>query len=55
MNKESIIKAGEIAIEVKKYAREFIKKDILLLEIADKIEAKIIELGGKPAFQQIPV
>ncbi len=50
MNKESIIKAGEIAIEVKKYARSFIKKDILLLEIANKIEEKIIELGGKPAF-----
>jgi len=50
MKKESIIKAGEIAIEVKKYARSFIKKDIPLLEIADKIEAKIIELGGKPAF-----
>ena len=50
MNKEKIIKAGEIAIEVKKYARSFIKKDIPLLEIADKIEAKIIELGGKPAF-----
>ena len=50
MNKEKIIKAGEIAIEVKKYARSFIKKDVPLLEIADKIEAKIIALGGKPAF-----
>ena len=50
MNKESIIKAGQIAIEVKKYARSFIKKDTPLLEIAEKIEAKIIELGGKLAF-----
>ncbi|MCK5624378.1 type II methionyl aminopeptidase [Candidatus Pacearchaeota archaeon] len=50
MKKQSIIKAGEIAIEVKKYAKSFIKKDMLLLEIADKIESKIIELGGKPAF-----
>jgi len=50
MNKQSILKAGEIAIEVKKYAKSFIKKDMLLLEIADKIESKIIELGGKPAF-----
>jgi len=50
MNKEPIIKAGEIAIKVKEFAKGFIKKDILLLEIADKIEAKIIELGGKPAF-----
>ena len=50
MNKEAILKAGKIAAEVKIYAKSFIKKDIPLLEIADKIEAKIIELGGKPAF-----
>jgi len=53
MNKPEIdqtIKAGKIAAQVKKYARTIIKKDIPLLEIAEKIEAKIIELGGKPAF-----
>ena len=50
MKKESIIKAGEIAIQVKEYARSFVKKGTPLLEITDKIEAKIIELGGKPAF-----
>jgi len=53
MNKEqkqSIIKAGQISAEVKKYARTFIKKGTPILEIADKIEAKIIELGGKIAF-----
>lgn len=50
MNKEAIIKAGQISIEVKKYARSFVKKGTPLLEIAEKIEAKIIELGGKPAF-----
>jgi len=50
MNKEAIIQAGEIAIKVKEFAKSFIKKDMLLLEIADKIEAKIIELGGKLAF-----
>lgn len=49
MNKETI-KAGEIAQEVKKYARTLIKKDVPLLEIAEKIEEKINELGGKPAF-----
>lgn len=47
---ESIRKAGKIVVEVRKFAREFIKKDIPLLEIAEKIERKIIELGGKPAF-----
>ncbi len=50
MDKEQIIKAGKIAQEVKVYARSIIKKDMLLLEIANKIEEKIFELGGEPAF-----
>jgi len=48
--KESIIKAGEIAQKVKTFARKLIEKDMPLVEIADKIEAKIVELGGKVAF-----
>jgi len=43
-------KAGEIAKKVKEYARTVIKKDMPLLEIANKIEGKTIELGAKPAF-----
>ncbi|GBE19736.1 methionine aminopeptidase 1 [archaeon BMS3Abin17] len=50
MNKDKIIKAGKIAAEVKKYAKSIIKKGMPLIEIADKIEDKIRELGGKPAF-----
>ena len=53
MNKEEtekINKAGKIAAQAVAYARSIVKKDILLLELADKIEVKIIELGGKPAF-----
>ncbi len=50
MNKEKILKAGKIAQEIKKYAQEIIKKDVPLLEIAEKLEGKIEELGGKPAF-----
>jgi methionyl aminopeptidase len=50
MNKEKILKAGRIASEVRKYARTIIKKDVPLLEIAEKIEAKIKACGGKPAF-----
>ncbi len=42
--------AGEIAKQAKHLAREITKQGIPLLEIAEKIEAKIIELGGKPAF-----
>jgi len=49
-NKQKIIQAGKIASEIKKFAREIIKPEVSLLEIAEKIEAKIEELGGKPAF-----
>lgn len=49
-SKEKIIQAGKIAIQIREYAKKIIKKDMPLLEIAEKIEAKIIELGGKPAF-----
>lgn len=48
--KEKILRAGRIASEVRKYARAIIKKDVPLLEIAEKIEAKIKSCGGKPAF-----
>lgn len=50
MDKQKIIQAGEIAKQVKEYSRSIIKKGVLLKEIADKIEAKIVELNGKPAF-----
>jgi len=48
--KEKILKAGKIAAEIRKYAKEIIKKEVPLLEIAEKLETKITELGGKPAF-----
>ena len=47
---EKIIKAGKIASETKKYAASIIKRGMPLLEIAEKIEAEIEKLGGKPAF-----
>ena len=50
MDKEKIIQAGKITKEVKEWIRPQIKPGILLLELAEKIETKIIELGGKPAF-----
>ena len=50
METEKIIKAGQIAREVREYARKIVFKDVPLLEIAEKIEDKIIQLGGKPAF-----
>ncbi|MEM3074514.1 MAG: type II methionyl aminopeptidase [Candidatus Pacearchaeota archaeon] len=47
---DSIMKAGKIAKEVKIYANSFIKPKIKLVEIAEKIEEKILTLGGKIAF-----
>jgi len=47
---QKILKAGKIASQVRQYAKTIVKKDKLLLEIAEQIENKIIELGGKPAF-----
>jgi methionyl aminopeptidase len=48
--KEKIIKAGKIASEIKTWIKPQIKKGTLLVELAEKIENKIVELGGKPAF-----
>jgi len=48
--KESYLKAGKIAQQVIKFAKGFIKKDMLLIDVAEKIEGKIIELGGAIAF-----
>ncbi len=47
---ECLKKAGAIAKQVVSYAKELIKPNMPLLEIAEQIESKIIELGGKPAF-----
>jgi len=50
MDKQKILQAGKISKEVKEFARLIIREDVLLKDIADKIESKIFELGGKPAF-----
>lgn len=47
---EALRKAGKIAKQAVEYAKSIIKPGMKLLEIAEKIEAKIFELGGKPAF-----
>lgn len=53
MNQEEIEKlkqAGKIAMQIKEFASSFIKPGMPLLEIAEKIESKIIQLEAKPAF-----
>src|SRR3989338_7710827 len=47
---EDYRKAGRIAKQAVEYAKSIIKKGMPLLDAAEKIENKIIELGGKPAF-----
>jgi methionyl aminopeptidase len=47
---EKLKRAGTIASQAKTFARSFIKPQMPLLEIAEKIESKIKDLGGSPAF-----
>ena len=50
MDKQKILQAGKIAKEVREWIKPQIKKGDSLLELAEKIESKIEELGAKPAF-----
>jgi len=48
--KQDYLKAGKISAEALEYGKSLIKKGNSLLDATEKIEAKIFELGGKPAF-----
>ncbi|NCN98595.1 hypothetical protein COU62_02090 [Candidatus Pacearchaeota archaeon CG10_big_fil_rev_8_21_14_0_10_35_219] len=50
MNEGKIKQAGKIAAEVVSYAKSIIKPGMKFLEIADKVDDKVLELGGKPTF-----
>ena len=43
-------KAGEIAAKAREYGRQLVNEGAKTLDIAEAIEAKVVELGGKPAF-----
>ncbi len=47
---DKILKAGKIAQELRRYAREIVVKGRPLFEIATLIDTKIEKLGAKPAF-----
>jgi methionyl aminopeptidase len=47
---DKILKAGKIAQELRKYARDIVVKGTNLYEIATLIDDKIEALGAKPAF-----
>ena len=48
--KQNYIKAGKISAEALEYGKSLIKKGNSLLNVTEKIEEKIFELGAKPAF-----
>lgn len=47
---EKYKKAGKIAKEALDLAIELVKEDVKAIDVAEKVEAKVIELGGKPAW-----
>ncbi|MFH1234174.1 MAG: M24 family metallopeptidase, partial [Candidatus Diapherotrites archaeon] len=47
---EKYVKAGKILRKVQETARKSIKPGQKMLELAEKIEKEIAELGGQPAF-----
>lgn len=53
MDSESIEKiklAGRITAQVREYGASLVKKNASMVDVLDKVENRIIELGGKPAF-----
>ncbi|RLF81487.1 type II methionyl aminopeptidase [Thermococci archaeon] len=46
----NLLKAGEIARKVREEVLKLIKPEASLYEIAEFVETRIMELGGKPAF-----
>src|SRR3989338_1432743 len=47
---EDLIKSGQITKKVREFGVELIKEGVKYIDVVEKVEAKIIELGGKPAF-----
>ena len=47
---DKYIKAGKIAAQVLEHGCGLVKKDVLVVDIAEKIDKKILELNAKPAF-----
>ncbi len=47
---DKYLEAGKIAKQVLEYGCALVKESMLVVDLAEKIEAKIFELGAKPAF-----
>jgi len=48
--RESYVNAGKIASEALRYGADMVTEDMLVEEICEKVEARIISRGGFPAF-----
>ncbi len=49
-SKQNYIRAGKISAQVLEFGKSLLKKGNSLLDATEKVEKKIHELGGKPAF-----
>ncbi len=47
---ENYLRAGKIASQVLNYGSSLVKNNALVIDIAEKIESKILDLGGESAF-----
>jgi methionyl aminopeptidase len=47
---EKLKKAGKITAQIREYGKNLVVKGISMVEVLDKVEEKIKELGAKPAF-----
>lgn len=47
---ENYVKAGKICAEVREWSKGIVKKGKKVLDIAEEVEKRIVELGGKVAF-----
>jgi methionyl aminopeptidase len=48
---EKYVKAGKITAQARDFGAKMIKEGALAVDIADAVEKKIFDLGGRPAFQ----
>ncbi len=47
---KSYIRAGEIAAHVRDFVERIVRPGMKILDLAEMVEKKIVEMGGKPAF-----
>ncbi|MDE1848828.1 MAG: type II methionyl aminopeptidase [Nanoarchaeota archaeon] len=50
LDKARVLRAGKIASQLREFVKQIVRPGVPLLEIAEKIESKTAELGGRPAF-----